>query len=160
MIFKLAWRNIWRHKRRTWITLSAISIGISMLMFMDGFMRGMMEHMIETSTLEFKGQFQLHQKDYIALDDVNLKLVDHEKQLSLLKSSAHIKTLTTRVYLDGMLAIGDRFSPVRLCGVDLNSELQTVRWPKQLIAGELPENGKPWVIIGKKLAKQLDVADW
>lgn len=40
LFLKLAWRNIWRHKRRTIILIVSVTLSLSMMMFYDGFVEG------------------------------------------------------------------------------------------------------------------------
>ena len=34
ILLRLAWRNLWRHSRRTWLTASAIAFATTLLVFM------------------------------------------------------------------------------------------------------------------------------
>ena len=40
LYFRMAWRNLWRHRRRTLIVVLAIGLTLSMMMFYDGLMVG------------------------------------------------------------------------------------------------------------------------
>ena len=40
LYLRLAWRNIWRHRRRTVIVVIAIAMSLWMMMFYDGFVAG------------------------------------------------------------------------------------------------------------------------
>jgi ABC-type lipoprotein release transport system permease subunit len=61
---RLAWRNIFRNKRRTIIASTAMGIGLASLIFMDGLMIGMKESMIRSVTGSFLGEAQIHLKGY------------------------------------------------------------------------------------------------
>ena len=57
---KLAWRNIFRNKRRTIIASIAIGIGLASLIFIDALMIGMRDNMFRSATSSFLGEAQIH----------------------------------------------------------------------------------------------------
>ena len=61
----LAWRNIWRHPRRTLLTLAAMVFADVLLVFMLGLQLGQYQMMIENTLGLFSGQMQVQAKDYI-----------------------------------------------------------------------------------------------
>ena len=64
ILIKLAWRNIFRNKRRTIIAATAIGIGLTALIFMDAFMIGMEETLVRTATASFLGDAQIHREGF------------------------------------------------------------------------------------------------
>ena len=57
---KLAWRNVLRNKRRTFIAGTAIGIGLASLIYVDAAMIGMEVNMIDSATASFMGEGQIH----------------------------------------------------------------------------------------------------
>ena len=53
---KLAWRNIFRNKRRTIIAGIAIAIGMASLILSDAFMIGMENNIVKSATASFLGE--------------------------------------------------------------------------------------------------------
>jgi len=64
MFFQLAWRNIWRNKRRTAIILTAVIIGVWSMIFLGSLMRGIAVGMINNGIATLTGHFQIHHKGY------------------------------------------------------------------------------------------------
>ena len=60
MYIKMAWRNILRNKRRTFIAGIAIGIGLASLIFTDALVIGMEKNMIYSATASFLGEGQIH----------------------------------------------------------------------------------------------------
>ena len=67
----LAWRNLWRNRRRTGIMLGAISVGVWAMIFMTALMRGMVDQMVEDGIDALPGHVQVHQPAY--RDDPNIE---------------------------------------------------------------------------------------
>ncbi|MCP4584016.1 MAG: hypothetical protein GY839_20585, partial [candidate division Zixibacteria bacterium] len=61
---KLAWRNMFRNKRRTFIAGTAIGIGLAAMILSDAFMIGMNENLIKSATKSFLGEAQIHQNEF------------------------------------------------------------------------------------------------
>ena len=64
MLIKIAWRNVWRNKRRSFITIAAIFIAIFLSIFMRSLQLGMYDNMIKNVVGSFSGYVQLHSKGY------------------------------------------------------------------------------------------------
>jgi len=71
--FRLAWRNIWRQKRRTWLTALAMIFSNVLLVFMISLPLGSYEMMINNSLHMFSGQVQVQYEGY--LDNQKMRLV-------------------------------------------------------------------------------------
>ena len=63
-LLQLAWRNLWRNRRRTFITMVRIAVGYAMLMFVACLMAGLRWQMIENGTSMVMSQVQVHAPGY------------------------------------------------------------------------------------------------
>jgi len=63
-LLRLAWRNLWRNPRRTFITMAAIAFGYAMLLFVACLMAGLRWQMIENGTCLVMSQIQVHAPGY------------------------------------------------------------------------------------------------
>ena len=64
MNFKLAWRNIWRNKRRSFITIGSILFAVFFALIMRSFQEGMYEMMIDNMVSISTGHLQVHKEGY------------------------------------------------------------------------------------------------
>ena len=62
MLFRLAWRNIWRNKRRTLITASSIAFAVMFCGFMGAVQEGGWDNMINNVVTSYTGNIQIHKK--------------------------------------------------------------------------------------------------
>ncbi|MEK9144603.1 MAG: hypothetical protein AAB339_03215, partial [Elusimicrobiota bacterium] len=72
---KLAWRNIWRNRRRTAITLASIAFGLAAILFVQSLIKTIQLQLIEKATGVFTGHVQVVAKgvDDYKLPDKNIK---------------------------------------------------------------------------------------
>src|SRR3989344_8447753 len=59
LIFKLAWRNVWRNKRRTFITLGSIGFGLAALLFQQSLIKSLQNQLVEKSTRTYTAHLQI-----------------------------------------------------------------------------------------------------
>ena len=64
MILKIAWRNIWRNKKRSLITVASILIAIFLSLIMRSMQLGTYKGMIDNVVGSYTGYIQLHHKGY------------------------------------------------------------------------------------------------
>ena len=64
MIVKLAWRNIWRNRRRSFITVTSISFAVILALFMRSMQLGSYERMIDNAARFYTGYAQIHANGY------------------------------------------------------------------------------------------------
>ena len=64
IIFRLAWRNLWRHRRRTWLTVGAMVFSNTLLVFMISMQFGMYDLMIDNTLKVFTGHMQVQAPGY------------------------------------------------------------------------------------------------
>ena len=61
---RLAWRNLWRHSRRTWLTATAMIFSNVLLVFMISLQFGSYEMMISNTLQSFSGYLQVQAEGY------------------------------------------------------------------------------------------------
>jgi len=155
---KLAWRNIFRNKRRTFITGTAIAIGMASLIFLDAIYIGMADNMIASATASFTGEGQIHARGFLQTQDVNTTVFALDKVLADLKQDPLVKHFSRRTLCQGMLTSTASVDPVLLVGIEPDTEKNLSQIDDTIIQGSYfigddPQN----IVIGSKLAELLEV---
>ena len=78
IVLRLAWRNIWRQPRRTWLTTGAMVFSNVLLVFMISLQFGMYGLMINNTLQLFSGHMQVQAPGYV--DDAKMRQVVHDVQ--------------------------------------------------------------------------------
>lgn len=88
--FKIAWRNLWRNKRRTIITISSIFFAVFFSISMRSFQLGTYSHMIDNMVTQFTGHLQIQDIEYadnqmidysIPFTDSILKIIENNNKI-------------------------------------------------------------------------------
>lgn len=61
---RMAWRNLWRHKRRTWLTIGAMIFSNLLLVFLISLQFGSYRMMIDNTLKSYTGHLQVQHKKY------------------------------------------------------------------------------------------------
>jgi len=61
---KLAWRNLWRNKKRTLIAAASVFFAVILALLMRSMQKGYYDYMIDASVRMCTGYIQSHGKDY------------------------------------------------------------------------------------------------
>ena len=64
MLLKLAWRNIWRNKRRTVISVAALALGVTAIVSMHSIFEVGLREMVRGITTGLIGHAQVHGRGY------------------------------------------------------------------------------------------------
>jgi len=159
---KLAWRNIFRNKRRTSLGALAIGIGIAALIFVDALLIGWEENMVRTATSTYMAQGQVHHKNYRETMEVDKTMGNPGALVKKLKSDPDILFVTCRTRAFGMIASPGNVQSIMINGIDPVSEMDISKIDEAIIMGEYlgdgtDGNGSDRILIGKKLAEILEV---
>ena len=106
MVFfiKLAWRNIFRNKRRTFIAGVAIAVGLASLIFCDALTRGMKDNLIKSATASFLGEGQIHARGFRETQDAEKTVNNLPAVMDGLRSEKTVELFTLRTMSLGMIS--------------------------------------------------------
>ena len=102
-MFKLAWRNIWRNKRRMLITIASIFFAMFFAVLMRSFQLGSYTNMIGSVVETYSGHLQIQQKDYFKTPTINNSLAYTNELRKSIETIPEIVNYDARI-ISGLLA--------------------------------------------------------
>jgi ABC-type lipoprotein release transport system permease subunit len=155
---KLAWRNIFRNKRRTFIAGIAIGVGLAAMIFTDALMIGMKDNMIKSATESFLGEGQIHRKGFRLTQEVELTLKNLDGIVSHLEKEDSVDRFTLRTSTFGMITSPANVSSVILYGIHPQTEKYLSQIDDVIDEGDyFKGDGEREIVIGSDLADLLEV---
>jgi ABC-type lipoprotein release transport system permease subunit len=155
-IISYSWRNLWRNKKRTLITLAAVGLNTAILIATYALMDGFIESAVGNVTNMVVGEAQVHAPEY--LDDHSLykSLADPHKVLQAAK--ANNIGAAPRSYGYGLLSHGTKSAGALFWGVEPAAERAVFDLAKHVQKGSfLADKPRRGIVLGKKLAHSLNV---
>jgi len=158
ILLKLAWRNIFRNKRRTILSGIAIGIGLASLIFTDALMIGMIESMIRAATGTFLGQAQIHAGGFRETFEVEKTIHDLDNVIRQLSSDAAVKHYAVRTQAFGMISSPANVSSIIFYGIDPAMEKHISKIDEAIQKGSyLAKDTTRRLLIGSRLAETMEV---
>ncbi len=159
---RLAWRNLWRNRKRTLITASALSVGYLASVTMIGLWEGMLAEMIESGTNLVTGQLQIHSPDYYPERSMYATLggrdgIDVDELVRLTQETPGVVAASPRVYGGGLVSSGSETVAGMLVGVDPEREVDVTQLLSFPADGRAPRAGEREIFIGQGMAELLEV---
>jgi len=156
MILKIAFRNIFRQKRRTILTALAMIVGFTLLSLTIGLSDGAYGGIIEMFTRNRTGHIQVHRAGYLDKPSLYETIDGYAAIGETIQGTAGVDAWTPRVYAAGLGSVGEKSTAVQIIGVDVAREIQATRFNNKVVEGRvLGEAASHEAVIGKGLAKVL-----
>ncbi len=157
-VLALAWRNLWRHKRRTWLTVGAMIFSNFLLVFMIAVQFGSYDMMIENSLKAYSGHIQISHSGYASSPKMRSVLPEAQSFADQLRMQWPEMTVSARAESFVLASSEKRSLGIQISGVDPVNEPLVSTIPGLIKEGRyLSDTFKDEMIIGRKLAKNLKI---
>ncbi len=115
---KLAWRNIWRNKRRTLITAASIFFAILLALAMRSFQLGSYDHWINNAVESFTGYVQIQHEDFWDDQTINNSFEYSDSLISIVENTDNVKYAIPRLQSFALASSGEHTKGVMVLGID------------------------------------------
>ena len=157
MIFKLAWRNIWRSRRRTFITIASILFAVLASSFMEALQQGAWNNMINNVVNFYFGYAQIHTKGYWEEQSID-KAFEVGSEISTLEEEIpQIKGLIPRLESFALSSTGEHTMGTLVIGVDPDRENKMTGLKDRIVAGSYFKADDKAVLISAGVGENLNI---
>jgi putative ABC transport system permease protein len=154
----LAWRNIWRHPRRSSLTIAAMVFANMLLVFMLGLQLGQYRMMIDNSLSIFTGQLQVQDINYLDEPQMYRTVPNADRLAEQIRHDTRLDAVSVRTYGFALLSSDKRTIGVQVTGVDPEHEHLVSTIPGLVKEGRfLSSASANEAIVGSTLARNLKV---
>jgi ABC-type lipoprotein release transport system permease subunit len=153
-IFKLAWRNLWRHKRRTQLLLAVVAYATIAIIFFWGFYDGFVNVLLGGQARYLSAPVMIQSEAYRADPDPENSLASLDFQTTLANLEG-IRGLAPRLEFPALMRSPYRSLGAQVRGIDPALEPQVSRLPEHISEGRMVENTGE-IVLGYKLAEEID----
>ncbi len=157
---KIAWRNVFRNKRRSSLVLITIASGIGIFIILNsitaGFISDALTNTIETQTahLQIHSEGYEEKLDFLPLD---IAIRDYQELEDELMKVPEVKAVTSRIEFGGLLAKDDLSIDLLGVAIQPEDEMRVVeRLRNSIKEGSFLKEGEDGVLITEDTAKQIE----
>jgi putative ABC transport system permease protein len=155
---RMAWRNLWRHKRRTWLTATAMIFSNVLLVFMISLQFGSYDMMISNTLQAFSGHFQLQKDGYNDNPKLRLSIDAIQPLAAELRRSMPASRIAARAAGFALASSEQRSFGIQVIGVQPDFEPGVSTIPGLVTQGTfLSDPDAPEIVIGSVMARNLKV---
>lgn len=158
--FKMAYRNLGRHRRRTFLSVLALALGTMLLMFIAAFFEGEMRSSMETTLRLDSGHLQIRDVDYDP-DKLSVAweylLENPEQAAAQIEALEQVQSATPRLMASGIVSAGDESAGVQIMGIIPSAEANAP-YRDGMVSGDfVTAEDREGIVIGYPLAESLGV---
>ncbi|MBN2530197.1 MAG: ABC transporter permease [Deltaproteobacteria bacterium] len=156
--FKLAWRNVWRNRRRSVVTILAMSLALFAMVQYSGFMRGYQLDLSNSAVNVEMGHIQIHAKGYLDRPSMYKNIPAAQKPATRIEQLGPGIFASSRILGSGLLASADNSAAAMFRGLDVAKDKRVSDIYKRVNNGQWLDAKDPGgVVIGARLARILNV---
>ncbi len=159
---RLAWRNIWRNKRRTLITIASVFFAVILAIIMRSAQEGVYENMIKNVVGFYTGYIQVHNQGYWEEKTLDNSFKEDEQLYELLNGITAVKDAIPRLESFALASSDHNTKGAMVVGIDPGKEKIVTHLDEKISKGEyLKDENENGVLIVEGMARQLklDVGD-
>lgn len=156
LFLSMAWRNVWRNRRRSLLTILAISLGLAFNIFMRSIGDGFHEQMVDNSVRSHIGHLEVHRAGYHDNPGINKTLPAPEEVERAIQTLPALRGYSLRTLGDGLASTAENSAGVVIVGIDPERERTVTTIDRAVVKGEYLSEGmaRP-ILIGDRLAVNL-----
>lgn len=152
--WSLAWRNLWRNPRRTWLTAGGIGFAVWLLVFGMSMQDGSLLVMVDNAARLFGGHVQIQRPGYQDDPRVEAVLRDAEQTMRQARATDHVTAVLPRGEAFALASAGERSFGAQVMAVDPAQERVAASLPGMVAEGRYLE-GPGEAFVGTVLARNL-----
>lgn len=157
-IIKIAWRNVWRNKLRSFVVILSIVLGIWAGLFIMSLTLGLNEQRMNGAINTYLSHIQIHNPKYLNDPDIHSFILHRDETLSALQQNENVKAFSTRANVISMVSSSKGAFGVRIVGIDPEQEKKVSNIYTMMKSGEyFTKFKRNPAVIGQKLADKLGV---
>ena len=153
----LAWRNLWRNKRRTLIAAASVFFAVILALLMRSMQTGYYDYMIDSSVRMYTGYIQIQGNDYLEKRSLEESMIIDEEQIKKVKAVQGVELTVKRFETFSLISYGQVTKVAQVVGIDPAEENELTSLKDKLIKGNYLTYESRGIMIAEGLAEILKV---
>jgi ABC-type lipoprotein release transport system permease subunit len=160
MALRLAWRSLWRNRRRTLITVVSIGLGLTFAVFFICFAEGVYHQLMEDVVRMQAGHVTVQNKDYLTAPAIDLYVAEAEPLRKRIGELPEVQGTKLLILGQGVARSGVGTVGASVVGVEPSIEAKMSILARHMVKGRYLEDAdEALVVVGAKMAEHLHLAE-
>ncbi len=158
MIFKIAWRNIYRNKKRSLITITSVFAALLLIILMRALQFGFYDKLIETVVESYAGYVEIHADGFWDNQSLDNSMQVDQQLLDDIQSVEGVENIVQRLQTFSLISVGEKTKGGVINGINLSEEQKITDWNKKMVSGSFDLRHNE-IIIAKGIAEFFDISE-
>jgi putative ABC transport system permease protein len=155
MYLRLAWRNIWRNRRRTLITAASVFMAVILSLVTRSLQLGTYQQMIDNVVRFYSGSLQVHLTGYYDEPTIDNTFEPNDTLQKLLQANTSITGRAPRLESFALASNGEYTKGTLVVGISPADENNLTRLKGKIISGSYLDADDYGVLVAQGLAAYL-----
>ena len=155
LYLSLAWRNIWRNKRRTIITMASIVFAVVLAVGLNSLKEGILFKMQENMVSYYTGSLQIHEQGYWDEKTLENSFIMNDPIQKAIEEIKDIRGYTARLESFALSASDEMTKGAMIVGIDPDNESRITNLTDKIVEGEYLKGQDQSVLLATGLADYL-----
>jgi len=163
MIWSIAWKNVWRNKKRSLVVIVAVTLGIISGVLLVGIMEGWIRQRLNDAIYNEVSHIQIHNNEYVKNEEMDLTIGNLEEITRGIDTLKELSSWVKRTKIIAMINTPWANTGVIIYGVDPEKEKQITDIHKKIVpeGGKYLDNQTPGeILISDKTAEILKLKQY
>jgi ABC-type lipoprotein release transport system permease subunit len=157
LYLELAWRNLWRNKRRTLISTASVFLAVFLALLTRSMQLGSYNFMIQNVVRLSTGYLQIHQKEYWTKKSIDLALPDDPAMIGRIMGMDHVTEVIPRLQTFALAASNQATRGALIQGINPGKEDRMNSLARKIVSGSYLGEGDSAVLVAEGLARYLSL---
>ncbi len=156
LIFKLAWRNIWRNWRRSLFTIAAVTFAVILSVVMRSMQKGTYKANIKTTVELFSGYLQVQKEGFMDSPSLSKSFKVTPGLNNILKNNPLVKSYSKRITSNGLVGFKHNSVGAIIFGLNPEVELKVTKINERVNEGRFISSDNIYdITVGYKMLKNI-----
>jgi ABC-type lipoprotein release transport system permease subunit len=155
LYLRLAWRNLWRNRRRSLISTSSVLFAVVLSLAMRSMQNGSYDYMIQSVVGLYLGYVQVHGDGYWEKRSLEQSMEVTDSALSSLSRLRHVERVVPRLEAFALMSRGPATRVVQVTGIDPGRENAMTGLARRVVGGRYLQDDDGGILLGEGLAALL-----
>lgn len=158
MYFNLAWRNIWRNKKRSFISIASVLFAVVVALGMRSMQVGSYRHMVENAVSTLTGYIQIHAHEYWDKKSLDYSFIYSDSLVETVNNIERVTYSAPRLETFALASSGNITDGVMVMGIDPQTEHRMSKLADKVVEGEYLKPGDEGILLAEGLARHLKMS--
>lgn len=152
-----AWRNLWRNKSRTIITMASVFFAVLMAVLTTSLQAGVFDNLVKNVVSFYTGYAQVHGKGYQENQSLENAMTSSDSLYAIIRHHPNVASVSPRFESFALASSGEKTKGCLIVGVDPVLENQMTHLKDKVRKGNYLGPDGTGLLLAEGLAKRLSI---